>query len=59
MAKKEVVKEVEDFNVEILNNGFVIGYSGRTEDDDYAMTKLVLTTEEDLFAEIRKVLGMS
>ena len=59
MAKKQVTKGVEDFNVEIAYNGFVVGYSGRTEDDEYEHLKVVVTTEEELFSVIKEILEMS
>jgi hypothetical protein len=59
MAKKVVTKGVEDFSVAIAYNGFVIDYSGRTEDDDYEGMKIVVASTEELFAEIQKILDMA
>ena len=59
MGKKVVTKDVEDFSVSVAHNGFVIDFSGRTEDDDYASMKLVVASADELFAEIQKLLGMA
>lgn len=41
MSNKTITKNVDDFTVDIVNNGFVIDYSGNSDDDDYVRTKLV------------------
>jgi hypothetical protein len=58
MSKKPVIKEVSDFNVEIADNGFVLNYSGRDADDDWANVKVVLTSAEQLADEINKIILM-
>lgn len=59
MAKKAmIVKEVNDFNVEIADNGFVLNYSGRTEDDDWVTTKVVITSVDDLVKAITDIVSM-
>lgn len=58
MSKKPVIKEVTDFNVEIADNGFVLNYSGRDEESDWATVKVVLTSVEQLIDEINKVVLM-
>ena len=59
MAKKaKIIKEVSDFNVEIADNGFVLNYSGKTEDDDWVNTKVVITSVDDLVKAITDIVSM-
>jgi|SaaInlStandDraft_1057018.scaffolds.fasta_scaffold310727_2 hypothetical protein len=39
----KIVKDVSDFSVDFCENGYVLNYSGRTEEDDYNNTKKVFT----------------
>ena len=55
MAKKPVVKAVETFDVEIVSNGFVLNYSGKNEEDDWAQTKEIVSSLEQLHARIDKI----
>lgn len=59
MAKKaKIIKEVSDFNVEIADNGFVLNYSGKTEDDDWVNSKVVITSVDDLVKTITDIVSM-
>lgn len=59
MAKKaKITKEVSDFNVEIADNGFVLNYSGKTEDDDWVNSKVVITSVDDLVKTITDIVSM-
>ncbi len=59
MAKKsKIIKEVSDFNVEIADNGFVLNYSGKTEDDDWVNSKVVITSVVDLVKTITDIVSM-
>lgn len=53
--KKQIVKEVESFSVDIAANGFVIDYTGRSEDDDWISTKQVVNNMEELVNAIHKI----
>ena len=55
MAKKEVVKGVTDFNVEIADNGFVLSYSGEAANGDWASAKRVVTDSNSLTQAILKI----
>jgi len=56
MSKKDIVKEVNDFSVDIADNGFVLNYSGRNNDDDWVNTKLVFTEVGQLVAKIYEII---
>jgi hypothetical protein len=59
MAKNaKIIKEVSDFNVEIADNGFVLNYSGKTEDDDWVNSKVVITSVDDLVKTITDIVSM-
>jgi hypothetical protein len=59
MAKNaKIIKEVSDFNVEIADNGFVLTYSGKTEDDDWVNSKVVITSVDDLVKTITDIVSM-
>jgi hypothetical protein len=56
MTKKQVVKSVESFEVEIVSNGFVLSYSGNTEDDSWSNTKEIVPTVFELHERINKII---
>jgi len=56
MAKKPVVKAVETFDVEIVSNGFVLNYSGKTEEDDWGQTKEIIPNLEQLHYRITRII---
>jgi len=56
MSKKDIVKEVNDFSVDIADNGFVLNYSGRNNDDDWTSAKLVFTEVGQLVAKIYEII---
>jgi hypothetical protein len=58
MSKNPIIKDVTDFGVDIADNGFVISYSGKDADGDYQSAKIVVTSEEDLVSEIRRVIKL-
>jgi hypothetical protein len=59
MTKKaKIIKEVNDFNVEIADNGFVLNYSGRTDEDDWINSKVVITSVDDLVKTITDIVSM-
>jgi hypothetical protein len=56
MAKKQVTKGVETFDVEIVSNGFVLNYSGKDAEDDWTSTKEIVNTVEQLHQRIDKII---
>ena len=58
MAKAKVVKKVTDFNVEILDNGFTLRYSGEDADDNWADTKMIVADVDTLTARIKEIAAL-
>lgn len=58
MAKKknEVVNGVTDFSVSLADNGFIVEYSGHDEDDNWASSKKLMLSVDELIAEIKDIL---
>lgn len=52
----KVKKDVSEFRVELANNGFVIEYSGRNANDDWAADKIVVPNIERLFDEVNRII---
>lgn len=59
MAKAKVVKDVENLNISIFDNGFTLEYSGRTADDDWESNKMIVPDLETLFVEIKRVVELA
>ena len=55
MAKKEVVKDVSEFNVEMADNGFIVRYNGRDMDGDWAYAKRIVPDMNGLMGVIQKL----
>lgn len=55
MAKKEVVKGVTDFRVEIADNGFVLEFSGEDANGDWANAKRIVGDPNALVQAIMKI----
>lgn len=53
-----VTKEVNRFEVEIANNGFVLVYSGRNDKDDWTDDKIVVPNTQSLAAEIERLVNL-
>ena len=53
--KKEVVKGVTDFRVEIADNGFVIEFSGEDVNGDWANAKRIVGDPNALTQTIMKI----
>jgi len=51
----KATKEVSEFNVEILDNGFKIQFNGRNNEADWTDDKLVCTSMEQLIAYINQI----
>ena len=52
----KVTKDVSEFRVELANNGFVIEYSGRNENDGWAADKIVVPNIKSLFDEVNRII---
>ena len=55
MAKKEVVKGVTDFRVDIADNGFVLEFGGQDVDGDWANAKRIVGDPNALAQAIMKI----
>ena len=53
--KQQVTKEVESINIDVADNGYVIGYSGRDNEDNWTDAKIVVKTLQEVFVEIERV----
>jgi hypothetical protein len=53
--KQQVTKEVESINIDVADNGYVIVYSGRDDEDSWTDAKIVVKTLQEVFAEIERV----
>ncbi len=53
--KQNVTKEVESVNVEFADNGYIVTYSGRDEEDNWTDAKVILQNLQEVFALIEKV----
>ena len=50
-----IVKEVTNVEIEFAENGFVVNYSGRNEEDDWKGTKKIFASFDDLTAHLQEV----
>lgn len=48
----------ESFTVNRYDNGFMIEVGGRNSENDWKTSKILCTTEEELFAVIKEALAM-
>jgi hypothetical protein len=48
----------ESFTVNRYDNGFMIEVSGRDNENDWKTSKILCTTEDELFAVIKEALAM-
>lgn len=55
MAKKEVVKDVSEFTVEMADNGFIVRYSGHDMDGCWADAKRIVADMNGLMGVIQKL----
>ncbi len=53
-----VTKRIEDFNVDIANNGFVINYSGYDDEGEYQYVKLVFRDLNQLQDHIAYIVSL-
>ena len=52
-GKKQVVKNVTDFNVAIFDNGFTLNYNGNDSEGDWAEAKVIVSDIDKLCELIR------
>jgi hypothetical protein len=43
MAKKQVKGQVSDFQVQFMDNGYTVSYTGQDEDCDWVAVRFVMT----------------
>jgi hypothetical protein len=56
MRKNKVItKEVESINIDFADNGFVMNFSGKDEDDNWTDNKLIVHSLDELIAQIKRV----
>lgn len=55
MAKQPVTKQVTEMNITFFDNGFTIYYDGKNNEDDWAETRMVLTSIDEVCEHVRKV----
>ena len=55
---KKLNKVNESFTVNRYDNGFMIEVGGRDSENDWKTSKILCTTEEELFAVIKEALAM-
>jgi hypothetical protein len=48
----------ESFTVNRYDNGFMIEFSGRDDENDWKTSKILCNTEDDLFEVIKEALAM-
>lgn len=57
MARKmqTVTKEVKSVNIDFADNGFILTYSGRDDQDNWTDAKLILHSFEEVFKQVERV----
>jgi hypothetical protein len=50
----KVTKEVSEMTIEFADNGFVVRYSGRDDDDDWSDTKIIVNDIDTLCDKVIK-----
>lgn len=57
MARKmqTVTKEVESVNIDFADNGFILTYSGRDDQDNWTDAKLILNSFQEVFEHVELV----
>lgn len=57
MARKiqTVTKEVKSVNIVFADNGFILTYSGRDDQDNWVDAKLILHSFEEVFKQLERL----
>jgi hypothetical protein len=60
MARKTqtVSKEVESVNIEFADNGFILTYSGRDDQDNWTDAKIILHNFKEVFEHVENVYNL-
>jgi len=56
---KKITQGVNYVSINFAENGFIVEYSGSTEDDNYHSTKLLCSTIEDTVAQLKSAIKAS
>ena len=55
MAKKEIVANVDSIQIEFMDNGYNVRYSGRDADDDWSEVRLVMLNINEVVDHLKIV----
>ena len=55
MTKREIVSNVTDIQIEFMDNGYNVRYSGRDADDDWSEVRLVMTGIDTVVDHLKMV----
>jgi hypothetical protein len=56
---KKVTQDVDYVQINFADNGFIVEYSGQNEDGDYRSAKILVSTVDEMFEEIRVAIQAS
>lgn len=59
MTKKVITKDVDSIYINFAENGFILDYSGETEDDDYHTSKILVSNFDELIEKIKTAVNAS
>lgn len=54
----KVTKGVDEITIELADNGFIVKYSGRDDEDDWANDKVLVLSLQELFDTIKEVIKL-
>ena len=59
MTKKVITKDVDSIYINFAENGFILDYSGETEDDDYHTSKILVSNFDELVEKLKAAVNAS
>ena len=59
MTKKVITKDVDSIYINFAENGFILDYSGETEDDDYHTSKILVSNFDELIEKLKTAVNAS
>ena len=60
MTKKVITKDVDIIYINFAENGFILEYSGQTEDDnDWHTSKILVSNFDELVEKLKEVVNAS
>ena len=59
MTKKVITKDVDSIWINFAENGFILDYSGETEDDDYHTSKILVSNFDELVEKLKAAVNAS